>query len=324
MQSLVSVIITCLNCTKFLSKAVDCVLSQTYENIECIIVDDGSTDDTRSLAELLAQKDERIKYVFNTGKHSPASARNFGLKHASGEWIQFYDVDDYLYPDKLKKQLDYLIDNNIDTQQPLVLYSDFEATWENEDGECIKKITNIIGHHSRDGLLNKVMSWHEGPTMPLHVNSTLFKRTVFDKKLFNADLIIFEEVEFFIDLIYNNIPFIYIPTIAMTYRTHSTNLTKDYRRSTLGYIQFLNEVYNKDPSLLIPTSERINIIMTRLMSEGDSEVFNNLIAIIKRAHIPFSYPWKGINVNNAILLSILFRLKKISRFFHQFFSSKNA
>ena len=158
--------------------------------------------------------------------------------------------------------------------------------------------------------------------MALHVNSTLFKRTIFDKKLFNDDLMIFEEVEFFIDLIYNNIPFIYVPTIAMTYRTHGTNITKDYRRSTLGYIQLLNEVYNKDPSLLMPTSERINIILKRLMIEGDQEVFKNLITIIKRGHIPFSYPWKGLDINNAFLLSLVFRLKIISRFFRSLYSSK--
>jgi len=323
MPPLVSVIITCLNCNRFLANAVNCTLAQTYENIECIIVDDGSTDDTRSLAESLANKDDRIKYVINNGKHGPAAARNFGVQHANGEWIQFYDVDDHLYPDKIRTQLDYLRDNHIDTSQPMVLYSDFEVIWEDESGKSIKKITNVIGDHNREGLLNKILSWHEGPTMPFHVNSTLFKRAIFKEKIFNTDLMIFEEIEFFTDLLHNKIPFIYVPTLAMTYRIHGTNLTKDYRRSRLGYIQFLHEVYDKNPALLVPTARRINVILDRVVKEGDTEIFYKLLAIIKRTSIPFSYTWKGKNFTSTGGITLLFWMKKISHKLRHFFSSKN-
>lgn len=323
MQALVSVIITCRNCQRFLQQAVQNTFNQTYKNIECIIVDDGSTDNTHSIAEQLVNEYDNIKYVVNNGAHSPASARNFGVTQAKGEWIQFYDVDDYLYPDKLKAQMDFLSDNHINNKQAAVVYSDFEVIWENAVGKHANKITNIIGDHTRDELLNKIMSWHDGPTMPFHVNSTLFSKTLFEKKTFNTDMMIFEEIEFFVDLLIQNIPFHYVPVMAMSYRIHDTNLTKDYRRSRLGYIQFLNKVYDKDPSLLKLTSKRINLVMERAVKENDSEIFSGLMAIISRANIPFCFKWKGQSIRHRYLMIPIFWIKKVSRCLRAIFSSKN-
>lgn len=310
MQPLVSVVIPCLNCAGFLPHAVSCTLSQTYENIECIIVDDGATDNSREVAEALIKKDSRIRYVKNTDKHGLSGVRNFGLKHAKGEWIQFYDVDDHLYPEKIKLQLNFLTENNIDTEQDMVLYSDFEVKWENENGDIERSITNTIGPQNREQLLNRIMSWHEGPTMPLHVNSTLFKRRIFENKLFNEDMIGFEEIELFTDLLYKKIKFIYIPTLAMSYRIHGSNVTNDQKRFIIGYFQFLEEAYKKDPDLVKPASTRINIVINTIMKKYDRNMFNQLITIIKKTSIPFCYKWKKISIRSPILLKLIYFRKQ--------------
>jgi glycosyltransferase involved in cell wall biosynthesis len=108
---MVSVIIPTYNRESFLSRAIQSVLSQTYSNWELLVVDDGSTDNTRKVVNEYIKKDNRIKYFYkeNGGQ---GSARNLGIKHASGEYIAFLDSDDEWLPEKLELQIDLLEKND--------------------------------------------------------------------------------------------------------------------------------------------------------------------------------------------------------------------
>lgn len=98
-RPLISVIMPCFNAEPYLREAVDCVLNQTYPNVELIVVDDGSTD--RS-GEILASYGSRIK-VLQQANQGPYPARNFGASHASGTFIAFLDADDWWSLDCLEK-----------------------------------------------------------------------------------------------------------------------------------------------------------------------------------------------------------------------------
>lgn len=103
MEPLVSVIVVTYNRAHFLKDALDSIKRQTFKAYEIILVDDGSTDDTRKIAE----KYERIRYIYQ--EHGGISkARNTGVKAARGKWIAFLDSDDLWKEDKLQKQTDYL------------------------------------------------------------------------------------------------------------------------------------------------------------------------------------------------------------------------
>lgn len=102
-RPLVSVITPTFNRSSYLLFAVDSVLKQTYENWELIIVDDGSTDNTRDLLDSYLV-DPRIQYCFQTNR-GQSVARNRGLSLAKGAFIGFLDSDDIWLPDKLEKQL---------------------------------------------------------------------------------------------------------------------------------------------------------------------------------------------------------------------------
>src|ERR1700677_968317 len=110
MIPLVSIIIPCYNSSQYLPEALNSVLSQTYQNFECLIIDDGSTDETKAIIQNYTQKDSRFYYYFqeNTGA---ATARNNGISYSTGEFIQFLDADDLLPPEKLKIQVEYLLQN---------------------------------------------------------------------------------------------------------------------------------------------------------------------------------------------------------------------
>lgn len=87
-------VITCLyNVSRFLPEGLNSLINQTYKNIEILIVDDGSIDNSYSICDSIAKKDSRIK-LFKKENGGLGSARNFGLEHATGDFIFFYDVDD--------------------------------------------------------------------------------------------------------------------------------------------------------------------------------------------------------------------------------------
>ena len=99
MSSLVSVIIPAYNASPFLSRSVASALSQTYENIEVVIVDDGSTDDTGAIADGLAAQDSRVKVVHQENR-GLAEARRSGIKAATADYLIHLDADDDIDPIK--------------------------------------------------------------------------------------------------------------------------------------------------------------------------------------------------------------------------------
>ena len=98
MSSLVSVIVPVYNSTAYLKRCVDAILSQTYQDLEVVLVDDGSTDDSLNMCREYEKSDARVK-VFHKENGGSSSARNVGIKEATGEYICFCDSDDYYEPD---------------------------------------------------------------------------------------------------------------------------------------------------------------------------------------------------------------------------------
>ena len=96
-------IIPCYNHGKYLTDAIDSILAQTYPHYEIIVVDDGSTDDSKAVA----QKYEKLKYVYQSNQGLSA-ARNTGIDHSSGKYLVFLDADDLLFPDALSVNIKYL------------------------------------------------------------------------------------------------------------------------------------------------------------------------------------------------------------------------
>jgi glycosyltransferase involved in cell wall biosynthesis len=106
-NDLVTAIIPTYNYGRFVTQAVESALAQTYGNVEILVVDDGSTDDTR---EQLAPYADRIRYLYQENQ-SVAAARNTGIRAAQGELIAFLDADDLWHPHKLELQVRYLADH---------------------------------------------------------------------------------------------------------------------------------------------------------------------------------------------------------------------
>jgi glycosyltransferase involved in cell wall biosynthesis len=106
----VSVIVPCFNYAHTLGETLESVLTQTMPEWECIVVDDGSTDDTRDTVAAFAARDARIRYIRQENR-GPAAARNRGIEAATGTYLQFLDADDLLAPDKLAVHASHLDDH---------------------------------------------------------------------------------------------------------------------------------------------------------------------------------------------------------------------
>lgn len=101
---MLSIIVPVYNAESYLSRCIDSILSQRLASIEILLVDDGSTDQSGTICDKYAAKDNRIK-VFHKTNGGVSSARNMGLNHASGEWIAFVDADDQLTNNALSEDV---------------------------------------------------------------------------------------------------------------------------------------------------------------------------------------------------------------------------
>ncbi|MCD6499669.1 MAG: glycosyltransferase family 2 protein [Deltaproteobacteria bacterium] len=149
-DSLVSVVVPTFNRAGRIAAALDSIFDQNYRPIELLVVDDGSTDDTKTILEKWANQhrsaDFQVRLIWNEHGGAPA-ARNSGMRMASGEFIQFADSDDRLLPGKIALQVEQMHETGVD-----MAVCDY--FWMDEDG-------NILHEHRNDGDLKKKVSRHD-------------------------------------------------------------------------------------------------------------------------------------------------------------------
>lgn len=110
---MVSFVIPVYNAEKTISRCVDSILAQTYTDIEVILIDDDSRDNSSQICKKYCEKDSRVKY-YKKENGGAASARNYGLRVSKGQYIQFVDADDYIKCDMTEKMLKSLLKNSCD------------------------------------------------------------------------------------------------------------------------------------------------------------------------------------------------------------------
>ena len=138
-QPLVSVIMPCYNMAPFVSDSIKSVIAQTYPHWELLIVDDASTDETVNIIESFAQTDSRIKLAIKKQNSGISDTRNQCIQMAKGLFLAFLDADDIWHPEKLEKQLSFMIEKNVG-----FTYSTYD--WIDEDGKVLNKFINTIGN----------------------------------------------------------------------------------------------------------------------------------------------------------------------------------
>ncbi|WP_304343646.1 glycosyltransferase family 2 protein [Chryseobacterium koreense] len=176
---LISVIVPCYNHAEFLEECLQSVLCQIYENWECIIVNDGSIDNTEEIANKWTEKDPRFKYV-EKENGGLSSARNAGMKRATGDYIQFLDADDTLHSEKFKKSK-----SHIDTENAELIVSQFNIL---KNDTFTEGYNFIKPEYLR--FESVVYDWSIKFTIPIHtalISKKLLNDFLFDESLSSCE-----------------------------------------------------------------------------------------------------------------------------------------
>ena len=113
MEPLVSIIMPCYNAERYVAQSIESVLAQTYYNWELLITDDGSTDKSVEIISKYCTKDDRITVLVPDEHQGIARTRNMSISHAKGKFVAFLDSDDIWYPEKLEKQVGFMLENDL-------------------------------------------------------------------------------------------------------------------------------------------------------------------------------------------------------------------
>ncbi|PVW16455.1 glycosyltransferase family 2 protein [Marixanthomonas spongiae] len=306
---LVSIIIPTYNRAHLIGETLDSVLAQTYQNWECIVVDDGSTDDTDTLMAEYMAKDSRFRYYHRPKDRLPGgnAARNYGFEQSRGEYIQWFDSDDLMYSYFLKFKIDNLNNNDIILTSGEVMNQTLE--------------TRELRFQFKEpfSLFNEMVTYNSEILTPC----VLFKKTFLENKvLFNETIARGQESEFFARLFFHNpnINFIILKKVLFQYRINSTSKSnKDenaYLTSRLIFFidNFERSFILKDEKLIIRFYKKIISTLFDFIKNSMKSEFN--IFYIKFRDLIAEYNFR---VKNLYLLPVLSKLnfhsEKIRKYF---------
>jgi len=230
-QPFISVIIPCFNQAKFLPDALQSIYDQTFTGWECIIVNDGSSDNTEDVALEWCGKDNRFKYV-KKKNGGLSSARNAGLEVISGKFVQFLDADDIININKFSTQIAVLKNS-----EGLALsYSDYFSSTEQNLKEPHPRY-QTPRFKTNEYLKNLITDWEERLSIPNHC--FLFDSRLFNdyKNLFDETLPNHEDWECWMNVFALNPQVFYIDEKLATYRIRVQAMCADTGLMKKGFLQ---------------------------------------------------------------------------------------
>ncbi len=218
MTDKISVIMPALNAGRFIGPALRSLLREPEADLDIIVVDDGSTDDTAAIVSELAASYPCIRLISNAGK-GVSRARNTGLAAVStdSDYITFLDADDHCSPGRIRRQLDI-----IRSEPGIGMVVGRIQFFESIDEE-----TSQIRHGSRTVIVAGVS-----------LASTLFRRDLFDTHGgFDEALQHGEDVDFFLRILEAQTRYIAEKDVAILYRRHESNMTNDALATRRGFVE---------------------------------------------------------------------------------------
>lgn len=228
----VSVVIPVYNGEAFVDGAIGSALAQTHENVEVVVVNDGSTDGTADVVEGLAGRDARVRVVHKENG-GLAAARNTGIDNATGAYLNFLDADDWLLDHKLRHQLDALAE----APDHDLVYSDYVKVSETDGSE----------HEVPRGVppvpferLYVYRNWF-APMVPL-----LRRRLVDRVGGFDTAFRAAEDWDYWLRCA-RETEFLYAPGVVAKYRLHDGQMHRDHDRMNVAHQRLVAKHFGEDP-----------------------------------------------------------------------------
>ena len=227
---LISIIIPIYNAGKYLSKCLHSIESQTYQDFEVILINDGSTDCSNEVCQKFANKDKRFTVITQTNGGA-SSARNRGIEVAKGEWITFIDADDYVEKDYLE-----CLCKNIENEKTFIIQGLKQVS---SKGEEIKKIEfedSILTDTEIQKAFDEKEIFEYGYTV-----AKLYNRDIINKHniKFNEQISYSEDMLFMLEYILHCNSIKFIEGANYNYITESSNLSQRYNSHESEYLLFI-------------------------------------------------------------------------------------
>jgi GalNAc5-diNAcBac-PP-undecaprenol beta-1,3-glucosyltransferase len=243
----VSIIMATYNRAHLIRETLDSIICQSHENWECLIINDGSIDNTEEILQPYLLKDPRFKYYDRNKEHKKglSGCRNQGLDIAKGEYIIFFDDDDIVHPDNLKICVELLSDTDFNfcryAKKP------FLDKWNPENFNGKISFSSFIVDISQ--LDNIVIG-----KLPFASCTVLWKKNCFDNNRFKEELLYAEEWECYITILSSGIKGISIDKILYYNRKHPNSNT--------------GEFYNNDSTRRASNLLAVNLVIDNLSKNG--------------------------------------------------------
>lgn len=242
MESLISIIVPVYNVGEYVAKCIESIVNQTYTNLEIIIVNDGSTDNSGAICERYAEKDDRI-IIIHQENQGLSMARNNGIDIATGEYIGFIDSDDWIEPDMFETLYTVAVENDADISMCNFYYvhdSGYKSPFSNETtGTKVLTGVHKITHNIR--IANNFV-WNK-----------LYRRHLFNGTRFPKDKL-YEDIFLIYKLIDNANKMVTTSQCEYYYLRRENGITlREFKLNqfdnTEAYIERYEYISNKYPSL---------------------------------------------------------------------------
>ena len=234
MSELISVIVPVYNVEQYLEKCVQSIQTQTYSNLEILLVDDGATDSSGRLCDELATTDERIT-VIHKENGGLSSARNEGQKNAKGEYILFVDSDDYIHEEMIESLYQQLIAENADVSSCNVM----NVYTTNQTPQCDREDLYLV--LNQEEFLREYLI---GQKVPGTICNKLIRKEIADKiefpvgKIYEDAFYHYQLVQIAKKYVVNTKPYYYY------YHRQQSITTTPYRERDLVYITIYQQFYD--------------------------------------------------------------------------------
>ena len=224
-KPLVSVVIPTYNRASLISRAIASVCSQSYQNLEVIVVDDNSQDNTEEVVREIAARDSRIDYYRHSNNLGGSVARNTGIEKAAGEYIAFLDSDDLWLPQKLELQLLAIAKHRHDK---IVSYTKFKKS-----NRVFFRPSVLPRRGKKDNETVADYFWLGGGE--ILTSTLLVSRSLAVEHLFKADLPKHQDLDFVLRLGYTDAKFVFVPQVLTIwyneYRSDRISRSNNYQLS---------------------------------------------------------------------------------------------
>lgn len=189
----ITVIIPVFNKKRYLDQLAECLRTQTFEDYECLVIDDGSTDGSAEVCDAMAAADHRIQ-VFHVTNGGVSRARNIGLAHARGEYVTFIDADDGFSQDYLSN-----LHQCMEKSQADMVIGSHKKVWEHTDREelCIVPVHGLVG---MEQILPQFATWQKGSGVFGFCWNKLMGRKLLEGVFFDPSVHLAEDFEFYLKI----------------------------------------------------------------------------------------------------------------------------